>query len=803
VPAAMVADVALTVVGDINPSSVSVDDRLVINGDGEWVGPAAGLQGPQGPQGTPGAAGGAADPADVVPLVVRAVQDDPAVLPYVQRAGDTVTGLISFSGRSTSDALNLANANIRGVNFLEINDPGPTEGIRWRGTAAKIVVSPANEANADGLLRLINDGAISLESDVELEGHLQVLGGVRVGTAQACGGDQSGTLRWTGAQIQICDGAAWTTLISDGAAILAALQGVDGAGSGLDADRLDNLDSSVFMRADRDTGSVGLISANSFTVRDNEMGGARRNWMVDGLRIGGGGSDGAYFGMKFEGANNSDTVIAWGDDVGDDLRFIFSRSGGAVDGEEAMRIVGASGNVGIGTTVPQARLDVRGGLRIGDTALCNAARAGTLRWNNNLLQACDGAAWRSFSPSPQQVRDLLVQADGAGSGVDADRLDGLDSGVFMRADRNTGSIGLISGNSFTVRDNEMGGSRRNWMVDGLRIGGGGSDGAYFGMKDEGDNNNDTVVAWGDDVGDDLRFIFTRSGGAADGEEAMRIIGDSGNIGMGTAAPTAKLDVRGGVRLGTHNACDAASAGVVRFLNGRFEGCTGSEWKYLDVSGIQPGLDLPGLLAHYRFEGNYLDSAGNLDGSGGGAAAFEATGLGRAVRFNGIGGANASRSWVQLPSINPRNAITVVGWIRSAENGRYGGVWQLISNYSAYILGTGGWDSNLVCFIPHTAGWDYGTCYAVPDPQSWHHFVGSYDSASGQIKLYVDGVLRDTGNAGAGQLMTADAGTVDLGHRECCDHGNMNGWMDEVQFYDRALSDQEVSNLYESYNGLVR
>ncbi|MGK0361379.1 MAG: hypothetical protein ACI9U2_003697, partial [Bradymonadia bacterium] len=46
VPAAMVADVALTVVGDINPSSVSVDDRLVINGDGEWVGPAAELQGP-------------------------------------------------------------------------------------------------------------------------------------------------------------------------------------------------------------------------------------------------------------------------------------------------------------------------------------------------------------------------------------------------------------------------------------------------------------------------------------------------------------------------------------------------------------------------------------------------------------------------------------------------------------------------------------------------------------------------------------------------------------------------------------
>ena len=34
--------------------------------------------------------------------------------------------------------------------------------------------------------------------------------------------------------------------------------------------------------------------------------------------------------------------------------------------------------------------------------------------------------------------------------------------------------------------------------------------------------------------------------------------------------------------------------------------------------------------------------------------------------------------------------------------------------------------------------------------------------------------------------------------EYCDHGNFNGWMDEVQIYNRALNAAEVRQLYESY-----
>ncbi len=63
-----------------------------------------------------------------------------------------------------------------------------------------------------------------------------------------------------------------------------------------------------------------------------------------------------------------------------------------------------------------------------------------------------GAAGGNGSPdTPAQVRDKLAQVDGAGSGIDADRLDGLDATQFMRADRDTGTTGRLSaGNGLSV-----------------------------------------------------------------------------------------------------------------------------------------------------------------------------------------------------------------------------------------------------------------------------------------------------------------------------------------------------------------
>jgi hypothetical protein len=55
--------------------------------------------------------------------------------------------------------------------------------------------------------------------------------------------------------------------------------------------------------------------------------------------------------------------------------------------------------VGIGTTTPQATLDVyHGEIKIGSTgAACTAELTGALRSGNSKLQFCDGASWRNVS----------------------------------------------------------------------------------------------------------------------------------------------------------------------------------------------------------------------------------------------------------------------------------------------------------------------------------------------------------------------------------------------------------------------
>ncbi len=69
------------------------------------------------------------------------------------------------------------------------------------------------------------------------------------------------------------------------------------------------------------------------------------------------------------------------------------------------------GNVGIGTTAPVAKLDVSGGVKVAnDTGVCNASKAGTIRWTGTALQGCTGIAWAK-----------IVGAGGGTSQADAGR----------------------------------------------------------------------------------------------------------------------------------------------------------------------------------------------------------------------------------------------------------------------------------------------------------------------------------------------------------------------------------------------
>ncbi len=113
-------------------------------------------------------------------------------------------------------------------------------------------------------------------------------------------------------------------------------------------------------------------------------------------------------------ANDSDSnfVQLWSDNAViagrngsmDSLRFGFADDASATGWSEKVRIEDNSGNVGIGVTNPQAKLDIAGGIKLGSPTVCNASLEGLIKYDPGVpgltkkgLSFCDGVSFRRTS----------------------------------------------------------------------------------------------------------------------------------------------------------------------------------------------------------------------------------------------------------------------------------------------------------------------------------------------------------------------------------------------------------------------
>lgn len=163
----------------------------------------------------------------------------------------------------------------------------------------------------------------------------------------------------------------------------------------------------------------------------------------------------------------------------------------------------------------------------------------------------------------------------------------------------------------------------------------------------------------------------------------------------------------------------------------------------------------------------------------------------------LGGAEAG-AHTDGPVIETRSAYTVSAWVR-LEKKRYDYVvlsqdGQNSSNFVlAYINSVDTWYFGVRSADDLTNGTIQGFAAGQPAQVGvWTHVAGTYDPGTGELSLYVNGVLQGTRTISSSWAATGD---FQIGRllREDSHLGSFDGSIDEVAVWQRILTPQEIAD----------
>ncbi len=83
--------------------------------------------------------------------------------------------------------------------------------------------------------------------------------------------------------------------------------------------------------------------------------------------------------------------------------------------------------------------------------------------------------------------------------------------------------------------------------------------------------------------------------------------------------------------------------------------------------------------------------------------------------------------------------------------------------------------------------------SIPPANEWHLVTGVWDRAAQEVKVYIDGDLKDNVSTAFTDL-NSNSQNVTIGAASNNDH-NWDGKIDEVRFYHEALSDRDINRFY--------
>jgi hypothetical protein len=219
------------------------------------------------------------------------------------------------------------------------------------------------------------------------------------------------------------------------------------------------------------------------------------------------------------------------------------------------------------------------------------------------------------------------------------------------------------------------------------------------------------------------------------------------------------------------------------------GCSGDKSSGLDVVDVET-IPTEGLIAYYPFTGNANDESGNgYHGSVNGATLT-------ADRFGAVRKAYsfATNSYISSSPTLPigRQARTMSAWFSTTSASGSNG-WNVNT-----IVSWGSPSLDALCAVgvykSKLMFGAFGTTYdvytaAIVNDGNWHHAVVTYDSLV--LSIYLDDSLLVSESRNLGTINSP----FYIGRRASQDNQFMNGLIDDIRLYDRALSETEIRALY--------
>jgi hypothetical protein len=206
--------------------------------------------------------------------------------------------------------------------------------------------------------------------------------------------------------------------------------------------------------------------------------------------------------------------------------------------------------------------------------------------------------------------------------------------------------------------------------------------------------------------------------------------------------------------------------------------------------VPSSLQDKGLVAYWSFDEGEGDIAFDETNNGNDAVLYGpewAEGKrGFALRFDGVD------DTVAIPhsaSLMPTDAITLAAWVKieGPAQEHYGIIGK--SGYSSgYRLLIHGTTKKVLFQLTGEKGYSVWSSTAIPDDQ-WHFIVATYDGS--KMKLYIDGIKDPSEKERKGPL-DVNTNSVLIGKPQYA----FNGLIDEVRIYSRALSEEEIKELFQ-------